>query len=81
MNSYIQDEQLGCLLKIIFSGQFQVKFFFFQMIFFEIFILGKSNTLYRHDLHLLFHNKSTARLSLQLNKIQFPQKFEKLMPK
>ncbi|CAF0731583.1 unnamed protein product [Adineta steineri] len=44
-------------------------------------ISGKSNTLYRHDLHLLFHNKSTARLSLQLNKIQFPQKFEKLMPK
>ncbi|CAF3397008.1 unnamed protein product [Rotaria sp. Silwood1] len=42
-------------------------------------ISGKSNTLYRHDLHLLFHNKSTARLSLQLNKI--PQKFEKLMPK
>lgn len=44
-------------------------------------ISGKSNTLYRHDLHLLLHNKSTARLSLQLNKIQFPQKFEKLMPK
>ncbi|CAF1037309.1 unnamed protein product [Rotaria sordida] len=42
-------------------------------------ISGKANTLYRHDLHLLFHNKSTARLSLQLNKI--PQKFEKLMPK
>ncbi|CAF3429699.1 unnamed protein product [Rotaria socialis] len=44
-------------------------------------ISGKSNTLYRHDLHLLLHNKSTARLSLQLNKIQFPHKFEKLMPK
>ncbi|CAF1426696.1 unnamed protein product [Didymodactylos carnosus] len=44
-------------------------------------ISGKSNTLYRHDLLLLMHNKGTARLSLQLNKIQIPQKFEKLMPK
>ncbi|CAF0976179.1 unnamed protein product [Didymodactylos carnosus] len=44
-------------------------------------ISGKSNTLYRHDLLLLMHNKGTARLSLQLNKIQIAQKFEKLMPK
>ena len=42
---------------------------------------GKSNTLYRHDLLLLMQNRSTARPSSHLNKIQFQQKFEKLMPK
>ncbi|CAF3683642.1 unnamed protein product [Rotaria sordida] len=42
-------------------------------------ISGKSNSLYRHDLPLLMQNKSTARLSLQLNKFQIPGKFEKLM--
>ncbi|CAF1062813.1 unnamed protein product [Rotaria sordida] len=44
-------------------------------------ISGKSNSLYRHDLPLLMQNKSTARLSLQLNKFQIPGKFEKLMSK
>jgi len=44
-------------------------------------ISGKSNSLYRHDLLGLMQNKSTAKLSLQSNKIQFQQKFEKLIPK
>ncbi len=53
--------------------------FFYKTFYFHF--LGKSNSLYRHDLLLLMQNKSTARLSLQLNKIQIQQKFEKLMPK
>ena len=44
-------------------------------------ISGKSNSLYRHDLLLLMQNKISTKLSLNLNKIQIQQKFEKLMPK
>jgi hypothetical protein len=69
------------MLKIISFGRYQVIYndrIFKKILFY---ILGKSNSLYRHDLLLLMQNKSTARLSLQLNKIQFQQKFEKLMPK
>ncbi|CAF1409787.1 unnamed protein product [Adineta steineri] len=72
---YVKDNILWSI-----SGIIKHKFLFFENT--TIFIFsGKSNSLYRHDLVLLMQNKSTAKLSLQLNKIQIQQKFEKLMPK
>lgn len=43
--------------------------------------IGKSNSLYRHDLQLLIQNKISTGLSSSLNKLQLQQKFERLIPK
>lgn len=45
------------------------------------FLIGKSNSLYRHDIPLLMQHKITKKSSLQANKIQIQHKFEKLMPR
>lgn len=79
--SYILDVQHGYLLMIIYFGQYQVLLAKYDKKKNSKFVLiGKSNSLYRHDLLLLIH-KSATRVPSQSNKFQFQGKFEKFIAK